>query len=158
MVLNINVFFRLVGIPERTIIAAKVERQLSVVSYQLSAVSFQPSPVGPESLPRGFFAFALLYDGVFRLDIESLQWHALVMKMTIPAAALREVSGSEVISLHIEEAIDCHGEYCLGSTRPVLSDTGEPEPLPPHYHLVLSGQEPESGPRYYAVGEGLPSL
>lgn len=95
--------------------------------------------------------------GAFLLAIKSVRWHALRMKIIVPAAALRGVSDSEVINLRIEEAMDCYGEYCLGLAGPVLSDTGEPEPLPPHYHLVLSGLKPESGPRYYAVGNGLPS-
>ena len=73
-------------------------------------------------------------------------------KIPITARMLREIDESAIINIRLEEAIDCAGGACNSC---VFDDDGKLENLPPHYPYVVSGQEPESGPRCYAVGEGL---
>ena len=77
------------------------------------------------------------------------------MKITIPASALRNPRDSQQLIMRIEPDLKCHGEIC---GRAVFSPTGELEDIPGHYHLVESGKNPEAGPRYHAVGDGLPEL
>lgn len=77
------------------------------------------------------------------------------MKIHISAASLREIAESEKIEIRLEEAIDCEGGSCNSC---VFDDGGELQNLPSHYHFVVSGHEPESGPRSCAIGESLPRL
>lgn len=90
------------------------------------------------------------------IELSNQKWHDLWMpRITIPASALRSISDSGMIYLKIEEAMDCYGEHCLEPHGPTLDEDGDPTPVGPHYHMVVSGSEPDSGPRYYAVGAGL---
>ncbi len=71
------------------------------------------------------------------------------MKMRIPAAQIRDPWESERTTVRIEPAPNCYGEACNSC---VHDDDGELEPLAPHFHVFESGQNPEAGPRCYAIG------
>lgn len=75
------------------------------------------------------------------------------MKIRIPAAALRRIRDSEFVEINIEEAIDCDGSAC---DRSFFDEDGELMDLPPHYHMIVIGKSPDSGPRCYAIGGDLP--
>jgi hypothetical protein len=77
------------------------------------------------------------------------------MKISVPRGSLRPLRSSDDLLFRIEEAADCDGSECL---RAAFDEDGELEPLPPHYHLIATGRNPDAGPRCYAVGGPLPEF
>jgi len=73
------------------------------------------------------------------------------MKIRIPAAALRDPSGSAEVAIHCEDAGFCDGSEC-GLT--VFSEDVELELAQPHWHLIEQGRTPEAGPRIYPICAG----
>ena len=71
------------------------------------------------------------------------------MRMKIPIASIRDPWESEQATIRMESAPNCYGEQCNST---VHADDGELEPLRPHFHILVSGQSPEAGPRCYSVG------
>lgn len=70
------------------------------------------------------------------------------MKLTIPAAALRDPAGSAETAIVTEEAAYCDGSEC-GAAMP--NDNGELELLVLHWHMIERGRSPEAGPRCYPI-------
>ena len=70
------------------------------------------------------------------------------MKLTIPAAALRDPADSAEITIVTEEAAYCGGSDC-GAAMP--SENGELELLVPHWHMIERGRSPEAGSRCYPI-------
>ena len=64
------------------------------------------------------------------------------MKLHISAASIRAPELSDVTKLHYEYAEDCDETLCVGQ---------EAEWPTPHFHLVVSGAEPDAGPRYFSI-------
>lgn len=64
------------------------------------------------------------------------------------AASLRDPIQSLNTLIGLEEAVFCDGSEC-GFT--VFSEDGELELLRLHWHMVVSGTEPESGPRRFPI-------
>ena len=71
------------------------------------------------------------------------------MRFKFTAASIRDPWESATMAIRIEPAPDCYGEVCNSS---VHAPDGELEPLRPHFHVIVSGQEPDAGPRYHAIG------
>ena len=69
--------------------------------------------------------------------------------------ALRDPCDSDALSIAIEPAIDCDGSEC-GVAFP--DSEGELEDLQPHFHLKISGRQPDAGPEIYAVDGVLPKV
>jgi hypothetical protein len=70
------------------------------------------------------------------------------MKLTVPAASLRDPGDSAEITIATEEATHCDGSEC-GAVMP--SENGELELLAPHWHVIVRGKSPEAGPRCYPI-------
>jgi hypothetical protein len=72
---------------------------------------------------------------------------------------IRNPFHSELTVFHIEDALDCTGEEC--GERILLSKEDQErygcptsqDPLGLHYHVVVSGINPTSGPWRYAVSK-----
>jgi hypothetical protein len=62
-------------------------------------------------------------------------------KLVFTAAELRDPEDSEIILLAVESGDGCHGEECCGRI-----DDDEY-----HWHLRVTGQEPEAGPRWLPI-------
>ena len=60
--------------------------------------------------------------------------------LSFPKSALRPPEHSAVTIIRIEDGIDCDGLYCLGRENAVSV---------PHRHWVISGRDPDAGPRRY---------
>jgi hypothetical protein len=71
------------------------------------------------------------------------------MRMRIPAGTLRDPWESEQTMVRMEPAPNCFGEECNSC---VHADDGELEALRPHFHMLISGQNPQAGPHCYSVG------
>jgi hypothetical protein len=63
------------------------------------------------------------------------------------------MSGTDFMEIHIEEAIGCDGFIC---NRSPCEETGEAVDLPPHYHMIVTGNLLDAVPRCYAIGGDLP--
>lgn len=70
------------------------------------------------------------------------------MKLTASTASLRDPVESTELMVGAEEAAYCDGSAC-GVAMP--GENGELELLPPHWHIIVRGKSPESGPRCYAI-------
>ncbi len=70
------------------------------------------------------------------------------IRISIPAASLRDPAESAEVVVGFEEALFCDGSEC-GSA--VFSKDGELELLPPHWHMIELGKSPEAGPRRYPI-------
>jgi len=69
---------------------------------------------------------------------------------------LRSPFDSDLVMIRTEEATECEGEEC--GERVFLSEEDErrygcrnPPPLPPHSHLVISGDNPPARTERYAI-------
>jgi len=71
------------------------------------------------------------------------------VEFTITAAGIRDPWESEQTTVRMEPAPNCYGGECNSY---VQADDGNLEPLQPHFHILVSGQNPEAGPRCYSVG------
>jgi hypothetical protein len=64
---------------------------------------------------------------------------------------IRDARKSDLTKIRIEEAPNCNGVDC-GKRVPLSEEEcGYQEPIGPHCHLVLTGDNPAAGPRLYAV-------
>jgi hypothetical protein len=62
---------------------------------------------------------------------------------------------SRITTMSIELAVDCNGT-CDGGKASFNFETWEIESqMPPHFHLVVRGEDPKAGPLYIAVKKGL---
>jgi len=71
------------------------------------------------------------------------------IRISIPAAALRDPAESEEVVVGSEEALFCDGSECGAS---IFSEDGELELLQAHWHMIVKGKSPEAGPRCYPIG------
>ena len=67
-------------------------------------------------------------------------------KIIFTAEQLRNPSKSRILNCRIEPALDCDGLMC-GIWNCTVGDEQPPE-IEPHFHLVVSGEEPKTSPRY----------
>ena len=70
------------------------------------------------------------------------------IRISIPAASLRDPVESAEVVIGYEEALFCDGSEC---GFPVFLENGELELLPPHWHMIVQGKSPEAGPRRYLI-------
>jgi hypothetical protein len=67
--------------------------------------------------------------------------------ITFTAEEIRDPKDSKLILVHDEDAKDCYGESC-GSYFEADGVALMPRP---HSHLVITGQDPATTPRHYAI-------
>jgi hypothetical protein len=72
----------------------------------------------------------------------------MAIRISIPAAALRNPADSAEVTIDSEDAVFCDGSECGAA---VFSDDGELELLRPHWHMIVKGKSPEAGPRRYPI-------
>lgn len=70
------------------------------------------------------------------------------VRIRCSAASLRDPNESAQTLIAQEQAIDCDGSQC-GFT--LVSEDGDWESLPPHWHLIVTGKLPDAGPRHYPI-------
>jgi len=63
-------------------------------------------------------------------------------KISIPAASVRDPGKSETTTVRDEADWDCDELQCTGT---------EAEVLTPHFHMVVTGNNPQAGPRLYRI-------
>ena len=65
----------------------------------------------------------------------------------ISAEELRKPEDSTMTVMHIENAEECYGEIC-GQYHDLNGTALKPDA---HSHLVITGHDPETTPRYYPI-------
>ncbi len=72
----------------------------------------------------------------------------MTIRISVPAATLRDPFHSAEVIIDSEDAVSCDGSECRAA---VFSDDGELELLRPHWHMIVKGRSPEAGPRRYPI-------
>jgi hypothetical protein len=70
--------------------------------------------------------------------------------ITFTAEDIRNPSDSEIQLVRIEDAADCYGEAC---NQYYESEDGDPLKPRSHSHLVVTGQDPTTTPRYTPISK-----
>ena len=73
----------------------------------------------------------------------------IMTTIRITAEDLRDPYKSEFTFLRNEDAAECYGEVC----GQYYEENGVPSKPRPHRHLVITGQEPATAPRYFPISK-----
>lgn len=69
-------------------------------------------------------------------------------RISVPAAALRDPAESEEVLVGFEDALFSDGSECRCTP---FSEDGELELLPPHWHIIERGRQPDAGPLIHPI-------